>query len=69
MVARFAEMQTIEKLGFSNSPITDAALPELKQLKGLVILHLFGTKVTAAGVADLQQALPNCKIEWDAPKE
>ena len=69
MVARFAEMQTIEKLGFSNSPITDAALPELKQLKGLVILYLFGTKVTAAGVADLQQALPNCKIEWDAPKE
>lgn len=69
MLARFAEMQTIEKLGFSNSPLTDAALPELKQLKGLVILHLFGTKVTAAGVADLQKALPNCKIEWDAPKE
>ncbi len=26
-----------------------------------------GTKITAAGVATLQKALPNCKIEWDDP--
>jgi hypothetical protein len=28
-----------------------------------------GTKVTPAGVAALQKALPNCKIEWDDPAE
>ncbi|MBC7817497.1 MAG: protein kinase, partial [Planctomycetaceae bacterium] len=50
MVARFAEMQTLESLALTRSPITDAGLPELKKLKGLMVLHLFGTKVTAAGV-------------------
>ncbi len=69
MLARIAEMPTLEQLSLTKSPVTDAAIPELKKLKGLTILHLFGTKVTAAGVADLQQALPKCKIEWDAPKE
>jgi hypothetical protein len=30
-------------------------------------LDVRSTKVTAAGVAALQKALPNCKIEWDNP--
>jgi hypothetical protein len=29
-------------------------------------LQLHGSKVTAAAVAALQKALPNCKIEWPA---
>ncbi len=33
----------------------------------LTLLRLSGTKITAAGVATLQKALPNCKIEWDDP--
>ncbi len=33
----------------------------------LNLLRLSGTKITAAGVATLQKALPNCKIEWDDP--
>jgi len=35
----------------------------LKGLTKLKDLHLSGTKVTDAGVNQLQQALPNCKIE------
>ena len=34
-------------------------------LEGLRELDLTDTKVTASGVAALQQALPNCKIVWD----
>ena len=43
--------------------IADAWLVHLKGLTNLRRLELTGTKVTAAGVADLQKELPNCKIE------
>ena len=42
--------------------VTDAGLKELKDLKQLTSLNLYATKVTADGVADLQKALPGCKI-------
>ena len=42
--------------------VTDAGLKELKELKQLTTLNLGHTGVTAAGVADLQKALPGCKI-------
>jgi pyridoxine 5'-phosphate synthase PdxJ len=45
-----------------NSKLTDAALKELAGLKELRELNLGGTKVTHAGVAELQKALPGCKI-------
>ena len=34
----------------------------LKGLTGLQVLFLMNTKVTDAGVADLQKALPDCQI-------
>jgi len=48
--------------------VTDAGLQHLKQAKNLRGLVVSGTKVTAAGVAELQKALPGCKIEWDGAK-
>ncbi|MGD0040204.1 MAG: hypothetical protein ABSE84_07300 [Isosphaeraceae bacterium] len=56
-------------------PLTDLAcdytqVSDLSPLEGcdkLRTLTLQGTKVTAAGVAALQKALPECKIEWDDP--
>ncbi len=39
----------------------------LQECKNLIILIITRTKVTAASVAALQKALPNCKIEWDDP--
>jgi len=34
----------------------------LKGLNRLQPLYLYGSQVTDAGIAELQQALPNCKI-------
>ena len=45
--------------------ITDAGLEHLKGLTNLEELDLRWTKVTDAGVAKLQQALPNCEIRWN----
>ena len=42
--------------------VTDAGLKELKDLKQLKELRVGGTKVTNDGQADLQKALPDCKI-------
>jgi len=42
--------------------ITDASLKEITKLKQLKLLILSGTKVTEAGIAGLQKALPNCNI-------
>jgi Leucine-rich repeat (LRR) protein len=42
-------------------------LSPLQDCKSLTFLAIERTKVTPAGVAALQKALPNCKIEWDDP--
>ena len=42
--------------------IGDEQVATVKDLGFIVSLNLRGTKVTDAGVADLQKALPNCKI-------
>ena len=33
--------------------------------KTLTQLHISNANITAAGIASLQKALPNCQIEWD----
>ena len=59
-------MPQVGTLNLMNNPLLDdAALAPLGELRNLKTLQLQGTKVTAAGIAKLQQALPNCSIEWD----
>jgi len=48
--------------------VTDAGLKELSDLKQLTFLQLGETKVTAAGVKELQAALPHCQIQAPGPK-
>ena len=43
--------------------ITDAGLVHLKGLTNLQELDLEDTQATDAGIAELQKALPNCKID------
>jgi len=47
--------------------LSDAEITHLTTLSSLVSLNIRGTPVSPAGVATLQNALPNCKIEWDDP--
>ena len=48
-----------------NKLLDDEAILPFGTMSKLASLKLNGTKVTAAGVAALQKALPNCKIHWD----
>ena len=56
----------LEHLGIAFTKVSD--LTPLKECKNLQSLKLNGSRVTPAGVAALQKALPKCKIEWDAAK-
>jgi hypothetical protein len=49
----------IVNLDLSGSPITDAGLTHLKGLKNLCHVNLANTAVTAEGMENLQQALPD----------
>jgi hypothetical protein len=55
----------LQSLGLGGTQVTDAGLEHLKGLTQLQSLGLGGTKVTDAGVKKLQQALPNCAIDWE----
>ncbi len=44
-------------------------LSPIHECRDLTTLDVRQTKVTAAGIAALQKALPNCKIEWDDPEK
>ena len=57
------ELTDIRWLYLYETQITDAGLVHLKGMTTLKELGLTSTKVTDAGVAQLQKALPNCKIE------
>ena len=55
-------LTSLQRLSLGNTKVTDRGLENLKGLTNLQELYLAGTKSTDAGVADLQKALPNCKI-------
>ena len=59
-IGQLTALRTLE-LGFGH--VTDVELEQLKTLTSLSKLNLSGTKVTDAGVNELQQALPNLTIE------
>jgi len=42
--------------------ITDTALVHLKEMTNLQKCSLLGTRITDAGSAELQKALPNCEV-------
>jgi hypothetical protein len=50
---------------FFDSHVSDLSF--LESCKSLKTLDVRRTRATAASVAALQQALPNCKIDWDDP--
>jgi hypothetical protein len=53
----------MEVLNIHGTQVAD--LTPLTLCRALKALHARGTRITAAKVAALQKALPNCKVEWD----
>lgn len=61
----FKDLRTLQ---ISNTQISDAGLKHLTGHAHLQKLDLKGTAVTNESINQLQQALPNCKIDWDGMK-
>jgi hypothetical protein len=60
-------LQDLERLALSGdrdgqNEISDAGIAKLQSLKKLNVLDLNNTKVTPAGVAAFQQAVPGCRV-------
>jgi internalin A len=51
-------------LGISETEVTDAGLERLEKLPDLSRLFIRDTRVTLRGVQKLQEALPNCEIDY-----
>ncbi len=60
----FKGLTNLESLSLDDTQVTDAGLEHLKDLANLETLFLYSTQVTPEGVKKLQEALPNCKIEY-----
>ena len=58
-----AALETHTRISLENWRITDAGLVHLKGLTKLKTLYLNDTQVTDPGVAELQKALPKCRIQ------
>ena len=58
----FSGLTELTGLDLSHTRVTDSGIKHLYNLKKLQDLLLDRTQVTDAGVAELQKALPNCKI-------
>jgi hypothetical protein len=68
---RDTSLQHVKNLTFlhlSFTQVSDAGLEHLKGLTKPTLLLLNDTKVTIAGVAELQKTLPNCNVAWDGAK-
>ena len=60
-----AKLPKLTYLDLGRTKITDVGLKEVAKMKQLKELDLTNTKtVTKEGVAELQEALPKCKILW-----
>lgn len=59
------DLSNLRSLQLTATTVSDAGLEHLAKLKKLTTFHVGGVKITATGVAKLQKALPDCKIEWD----
>jgi hypothetical protein len=60
-----ARLAALRQLTLAGTPLHETAKDGLRKLSQLRILDVRRTRITAADVADLGQALPRCAILWD----
>jgi len=64
-LAHLQKMRDLKYLLLGHTQVTDAGLQHLRGFDKLKGLSLVGTRVTPVGIAELQVALPNCRIVAD----
>lgn len=63
-IAPLTKLSNLEQLTLNQTQVTDAGLLPLAKLPKLHELNLRGTRVTERGIKQIQQALPDCKIDY-----
>jgi Leucine-rich repeat (LRR) protein len=63
--AHLVGLKQLNNLVYSSTRVGHGAVPFLKQMTSLRHLNVVGTQMTAADIAELRQALPQCNIHWD----
>jgi Leucine-rich repeat (LRR) protein len=61
-LTHIAEIENLNTLALTNTPVGDAGVEHLIGMHNLVRLHLDGTNISEAAVKQLQDALPDCSI-------
>ncbi len=61
-LAALAKLPALKILYLGCDQVNDVSIMELKGCPSLRLLYLLNTKVTEAGIGQLKQSLPNCKI-------
>ncbi len=61
------DVRSVQRMKFRRTKVGDGVIPVLKQFSGLTFLDLRETNITAAGVQELQAALPNCQVIHRSP--
>ena len=64
-LANLTAMSCLSQLELFNTQVTDAGIAHLKGVRSLSYVNLAGTQVTEAGVTELEEALPNLKINFE----
>jgi serine/threonine protein kinase len=68
-VASLSKLPRLEELILSDCAVSDASLKALSKTVTLKSLYLYSELITLPGIAQLQQALPECGIRNDYPAE
>ena len=63
-IEAISNLTSLKTLIISNSLVDDRAVPSLVKLNGLTGLNVRGTRISAAGIAQLCSALPTCRIYY-----
>ncbi len=66
---QYLKWTRLKSLGLKDTGVSDRGIEYLKKVITLETLNLTDTLVTAGGIAELQHALPNCKISWNGNSE
>lgn len=63
-IKHLEKLIALNSLELADTAVSDAGLRSLKGLTKLSSIRLENTQTTTAAIHELQEALPNCEIEW-----